>query len=158
MGVADSGTLHHTCFLVRDVEKTAHALAESLSIGPWNVWTIEPTESTVRGEAKPFSFRVALAEVGSGNYELLAPHVGESVYTEHLEKHGEGFHHTCLAYPSLEAMREAKSELLGQGRELVQSGSVGDAAEFAYFMIPEIGSIVELLYLGELPPPEKTIG
>jgi hypothetical protein len=55
-------------------------------------------------------------------------------------------------------MREAKSELLSQGRELIQGGSVGDAAEFAYFMIPEIGSIVELLYLGELPPPEKTIG
>ena len=52
----------------------------------------------------------------------------------------------------------AKSELLDQGREFIQGGSVGDAAEFAYFMIPEVGSIVELLYLGELPPPEKTIG
>ncbi len=158
MGVADSGTLHHTCFVVRDVERTAQALSESLSIGPWNIWTIEPTESTVRGEAKRFSFRVALAEVGGGNYELLAPRAGESVYTEHLEQHGEGFHHTCLAFPSLEAMREAKSELLGQGRELVQGGSVGDAVEFAYFMIPEIGAVVELLYLGELPPPERTIG
>jgi hypothetical protein len=158
MGVADSGILHHTCFVVHDIEKTARALNQSLAIGPWNIWTIEPTESTVRGRASPFTFRVALAEVGSGIYELLAPLAGESVYTEHLEKHGEGVHHTCLAYPSLEAMREAKSELLSQGRELVQGGSVGDAAEFVYFMIPEIGSIVELLYLGELPPPEKTIG
>jgi hypothetical protein len=55
-------------------------------------------------------------------------------------------------------MRGAKAELVKQDRELVQSGSLGDAAEFAYFMIPEIGSILELLYLGELPPPEKTIG
>jgi len=158
MGVSDSGVLHHTCFVVHDVEKTAKALNSTLSIGPWNIWTIEPTESTVRGQASPFSFRVALAEVGSSSYELLAPLAGESVYTEHLEEHGEGFHHTCLAYPSLEAMREAKAELLRQGRELVQGGSVGDAAEFVYFMIPEIGSVVELLYLGELPPPEKTIG
>jgi len=158
MGVADSGIFHHTCFVVHDVEKTARALNESLSIGPWNIWTIEPTESTVRGQATSFSFRVALAEVGGASYELLEPVAGESVYIEHLEKYGESFHHSCLAYPSLEAMREAKSELVGQGRELVQGGSVGDAAEFAYFLIPEIGSIVELLYLGELPPPEKTIG
>lgn len=47
MGVADAGALHHTCFVVHDVEKTAQALTESLSIGPWNVWTIEPTESMV---------------------------------------------------------------------------------------------------------------
>jgi len=158
MGVANSAALHHAGFIVHDVEKTARALAELLSIGPWNIWTIEPTESSVRGEATSFSFRVALAEVGGSSYELVSPLAGESVYTEHLEKHGEGFHHTCLLYPSIEAMHEAKSELLGQGRELVQSGSVGAAAEFAYFIVPEIGSVLELLYLGELPPPEMTIG
>jgi len=29
MGVADSGALHHACFIVHDVEKTAQALSES---------------------------------------------------------------------------------------------------------------------------------
>ena len=158
MGVANSGVLHHTCFVVHDVEKTAKALAESLSIGPWKIWTIEPTESTVHGEMESFSFRVALAEVGGGNYELLSPLSGKSVYSEHLANHGEGFHHTCLSYPSLEAMQAARSELVSQGREMVQGGSVGDAVEFCYFFMPEIDSILELLYLGELPPPELTIG
>ena len=159
MSVASSAVLHHTCFVVNDVEATAKALSESMGIGPWAVFTIEPTESTVRGEAAaPFSFRIALAEVGGGSYELLAPLEGESVYTEHLAQHGEGFHHTCLAYPTIGAMQDAKSELLAQGRELVLDGSVGDAAEFAYFMIPEVGSVVELLYLGEMPPPEAMIG
>ena len=144
-------------FVVKDVEVTATALSESMGIGPGAVFTIEPTEATIRGEAAAFSFRVALAEVGGSSYELLAPYEGESVYTEHLAQHGEGFHHTCLAYPTLETMKDAKSELLAQGRELVQGGSVGDAAEFAYFMIPEVGSVVELLYLGEMPPPEAVI-
>ena len=37
MQITDAGTtLHHTCFLVRDVEKTATALAQS-GIGPWGV-------------------------------------------------------------------------------------------------------------------------
>lgn len=158
MSVASTGTLHHTCFLVNDVEATATALSESMGIGPWAVFTIEPTEGEIRGESAAFSFHIAIAEVGGGSYELLSPHKGESVYTEHLARHGEGFHHTCLAYPTLEAMLEAKAELVEQGRELVQWGRVGDAAEFAYFMIPEVGSVVELLYLGELPPPEKMIG
>jgi methylmalonyl-CoA/ethylmalonyl-CoA epimerase len=81
--ISDSGTLHHTCFVVRDVEATAAALAES-GIGPWGVWTIEPAATTVRGRAAPFSFRIALAQVGASSYELLAPHEGESIYDEHL--------------------------------------------------------------------------
>jgi hypothetical protein len=90
------------------VEKTATALAESLGIGPWGVWTIEPPATTVRGREVPFSFRIAIAPVGSSNYELLAPHTGESIYVEHLEANGEGFHHTCIAYPTHEALREAR--------------------------------------------------
>lgn len=158
MAAANLGVLHHTCFVVRDIEKTAKALSESLSVGPWNIWTIEPTEAAVHGQDATISFRVALADAGGASYELLSPLAGETVYTEHLAKHGEGFHHTCLLYPTLEAMRAAKSELTRRGREMVQSASLGDAVDFCYFHIPEIDSLVELLYLGELPPPELTIG
>lgn len=109
MGVADSSVLHHACFIVHDVEKAAKALSQSLSIGPWSIWTIEPTEGTVHGRDVAFSFRVALAEVGGVNYQLLSPLSGETVYAEHLAKHGEGFHHTCLFYPDVGALRAAKS-------------------------------------------------
>jgi methylmalonyl-CoA/ethylmalonyl-CoA epimerase len=156
----DPLALHHTCFLVRDLESAAQALSDTLGIGPWNVWTIEPAECRVHGEESPYSFRVALAQVGSGTFELIAPHTGKSVYDAHLENHGEGFHHTCLVYPSLEAVREAKAELLRQGRELIQEGSGGDVFDFSYFSFPEIGSAVELLYLdvAQLPPPAAVIG
>jgi methylmalonyl-CoA/ethylmalonyl-CoA epimerase len=110
------------------------------------------------GAAAPFSFRIALAQVGASSYELLAPHEGESIYDEHLAAKGEGFHHTCIAYPSREAMRDAKAEFERQGRTMVQSGNLGDLGEFYYYDIPEIGSLVELLYVAELPPPEKGIG
>jgi len=151
--------LHHTAFLVRDLEGTAQRLANSLGVGPWNLWTITPAESRMHGQVTPFSFRVALATVGGGTFELIAPHSGQSVFDEQLEKHGEGFHHTCLVYPSLAAVREAKAELRRQGRELVQEASGGDVFDFGYFRFPEIGSLVEVLYLdaAKLPAPEKVI-
>jgi len=151
--------LHHTCFLVRDLEGTAQRLSDALGIGPWNIWTITPSESSVRGRSSPFSFRVALATVGGGTFELVTPHTGRSVYDEHLEQHGEGFHHTCLVYSSLEAVRDARAELLRQGRELVQEANGGEVFAFAYFHFPEIGSLVEVLYLDptKLPPPEAVV-
>ena len=151
--------LHHTCFLVRDLEATAQRLADSLGVGPWTLFTIRPTASAVRGEARPFSFRVALATVGGGTFELVTPLTGPSVYDEHLEQHGPGFHHTCFVYPSIAAVREAKAELLRQGRELIQEASAGDAFDFGYFQFPEIGSAIELLFLdpAQLPPPDAVI-
>ena len=106
----------------------------------------------------PFSFRIAFAPVGGSNFELLAPHAGDSIYVGHLEANGEGFHHTCIAYPTRDAMREAKAELVRQGREVVQSADMAALGEFCYFDIPELGALLELLYVTELPPPEKTIG
>ena len=160
MTMPAAATLHHTCFLVRDLEATAQRLADTLSIGPWNVWTIEPAECVVRGQPGRFTFRVALATVGGGTFELITPHSGQSVFDDHLANHGEGFHHTCLVYPSLEAVREAKEELRRQGREIIQEGGAGDVFDFAYVVFPEIGSLVELLYLdaSKLPPPEVVIG
>jgi catechol 2,3-dioxygenase-like lactoylglutathione lyase family enzyme len=156
---AAPAAFHHTCFVVRDIEATAQQLADALGIGPWNIWTITPTESRVHGEESSLSFRVGLATVGGGTYELIAPHSGRSVFHEHLEQHGEGFHHTCLVYPSLTAVREAKAELRRQGREPVQEGAGGDVFDFGYFFFPEIGSLVELLYLdaARLPAPEAVI-
>jgi hypothetical protein len=127
-------------------------------IGPWGIWTIEPAATTVRGREVPCSFRIALASVGDSNLELVAPHEGESIYAGHLEANGEGFHHTCIAYSTREAMREAKAELGHQGREIVQSADMGELGEFCYFEMPELGGLLELLYVAHLPPPEKTIG
>jgi len=152
--------LHHTCFLVRDLEATAQKLSDALGIGPWNIWTLTPDFCQVHGKNSPFTFRVALTTVGGGAFELVAPFSGRSVFDEHLDNYGEGFHHTCLVYPTLEAVREAKRELLRQGRQLIQEASTGDVFDFAYFAFPEIGSAMEVLYLDatKLPAPEAVIG
>lgn len=159
MPIPSPSAFHHTSFLVRDLEGTAQQLADSLGVGPWHLFTLRPTASTVHGRESSFTFRAALATVGGGTLELVAPHTGRSVFDEHLERHGPGFHHTCFVYPTLAALREAKAELLRQGRELIQEVSAGDAFDFGYFLFPEVGSAIELLYLDptKLPAPDGVI-
>lgn len=159
MTTVPPAAIHHTAFLVRDLEGAARKLSETLGVGPWNIWTIVPAECKVRGKESPFSFRVALATVGGGTWELITPHRGRTIYDEQLEQHGDGFHHTCLFYPGIDAVRQAKAELCRQGLELVQEGTGGDVFEFGYFHIPEIGSLVEVLYLDptKLPAPDAVI-
>ena len=157
MNVSNNATLHHTSILVKDLEKSAENFAKALSV-TWNLWTIEPDKCFVNGKASPFSFRVALTQVGDASLELITPNSGESVYDEQLATKGEGFHHTCFAYPDLESMQAAKNEMLAQGFSLIQHGYTEGAFEFCYFELKEPNVLLELLYLKELPPPEKTIG
>jgi len=157
MPVSNSATLHHTSILVNDLEKSAEILAKSLSVS-WNIWTITPDHCFVNGESSPFSFRVGFAQVGGANLELISPHTGHSVYDEHLKLKGEGYHHSCFAYSDLESMQSAKTELQNQGHKMIQHGYTDGIFEFCYFEITEPSMLLELLYLKELPPPEKIIG
>jgi len=159
MNTTPTQVFHHTCFVVRDIEKTARVLSASFGIGPWNIWTIEPSTATLRGRNTQFSARVALADVGGAFYELIEPGTGESVYAEHLASRGEGFHHSCLAFATRDALLERKAALLAEGRELLLSGDFGEMGEFCYFEIPDVGSPIELLYIRfeMMPPPEVVI-
>ena len=150
---------HHTAYLVRDIETTAQKLADSLNVGPWNIWTIAPKECRVHGVETEFSFRVALMTVGGGTVELVTPLAGHSVFAEHLAKHGEGFHHACFVYPSLAAVGEARAELRRQGREIIQEGITPGFFDFAYAYFPELGSLIEVLHLdaAQLPEPDVVI-
>ena len=151
--------LHHTGFLVHDLEATARSLSASLGVGPWAVFTIRPQSGRVHGRAQNFSFRVALASVGGNHFELVTPVSGPSVLDEFLAAHGPGCHHTCLVYATLAEMRAAKERLLAEGRVAIQEAFGGEGFEFAYFDFPEIGSAVEVLFLDptSLGAPDATI-
>ena len=73
MAAPKPAALHHTCFLVRDLEGTAQRLLDALGIDLWNIWTIEPAHCMVRGQERPFSFHVALTTVGAALLSSLRP-------------------------------------------------------------------------------------
>ncbi|MER9032792.1 VOC family protein [Mesorhizobium sp. M0674] len=73
----------------------------AMGIGPWWVKTYaapELTDMRVRGKPAHYSMRLALAEVGAVQWELIEPLTGPSIYHEHLNQHGEGFHHVHVAF------------------------------------------------------------
>ena len=148
--------LHHSCFLVYDLEKSAQKLADALST-TFHFWTIEPQTCTVRGKASPFSFRIALADMGDATIELLTPRTGYSVYYDHLREKGEGFHHCCLVYPTLAEMQKAKESYEARGFEMIQHAETPETFEFCYFDLTEAKLIMELLYLSGLPDPEQSL-
>lgn len=157
MPVSQGALLHHTSLLVRDLDATAGRLAAALGVR-WNCWTIAPEHCFVHGQPSAFTFRAAFADLGGSSLELIAPHGGHSVYEEHLARHGEGLHHACLAYADLDVLRAAKADLLNQGFRVVQEGYTEGFFEFCYVQLTEPSVLLELLFIRELPPPEKTIG
>ena len=79
----------------------------------------------------PFSFRVAFATVGDASFELIAPLEGKSIYMDFLKTHGEGMHHTCIAYATREALREAKAEMVARAAPWCRAQTWANSASSA---------------------------
>ena len=88
------------CVVVRDLQKAMERYWNVLGIGPWRIHTYHPprlTDTTLRGKSQPYPMRLALAEVGLVQWELIQPLEGPSIYKEFLEEKGEGLHHVAFA-------------------------------------------------------------
>lgn len=139
--------------VVRDLERSARKLSETLGAGPWRIFTYSGevlSERTYRGEPGTFSVRIALNSQ-EPMIELLQPLEGPSIYHEWLDRQGEGLHHLAFWVESLddaiESMARAGFALLQSGRGFGASGDGG----FAYFDTEaELGVIYEAV-----EPPSK---
>ena len=148
--------------VVRDSEATAKRYWEAFGIGPWRFYTIDPgntTDMRFRGRAVQHSFRAALATFGNLTLELIEPLDGDSVYSEHLQQHGEGLHHLAFAVDDYDSARE---RLEKSGCEELQAGRPHDVNDYAYFdTVKALGFITELYSEDApgkaFPPPELTV-
>jgi methylmalonyl-CoA/ethylmalonyl-CoA epimerase len=152
-------------FVVEDLEDGMDRFGGLLGVKPWEIYRFEPprlTDRTYRGDSHEYSMALALTEVAGTMLELIEPLEGESIYTEHLEEHGEGLHHiACFAFDDLEAVIE-EFERAGMG--VLQSGTFGPAdtdegVEFFYFdTAAELNGVIfeTARYLDELPAPDRT--
>jgi catechol 2,3-dioxygenase-like lactoylglutathione lyase family enzyme len=147
------------CLLVDDIERTIAEYSELLPVTRWRGYRYGPDtvpELGYRGEPGAFSMWVVLSD-SEPQIELIQSITGPSIYTEWLEAHGPGFHHTGFFTQDMAAdvqRLEARGFVVSQwGRGYGQDGDGG----FTYFDSSDrLGMIVELI---EVPaarrPPDR---
>ncbi len=129
--------IQQVCIVVKDVWKTAEAFWNILGIGPWNVFTFgspKVADLKFHGKRSYVPSLGAVTQVGSLELELFQDVDGKSVYTEWIEKYGEGLHHCKFLTDDLDINKVDKyMEFLGF--ENIQNGHFGPELknQFSYY-------------------------
>ncbi len=85
--------------VVKDCDATVKKYAEEYGIGPWSIYEFNPdTVSNMIIEGKPvnYAMRLALADIGGVQWELIQPKDDISIYAQFLKENGEGLHHVAF--------------------------------------------------------------
>ena len=130
--------------VVRDLEKAMRTYVHEYGIGPWDIYEFNPdTVRDMREDGQPVEryWRLALANVGQVQWELLEPLDDESIYARFLAEKGEGVHHVGVGVESYDGTIE---ELAGRGREVLFGGEY-KGVRFAYLATDgDLGVITEI--------------
>ena len=136
-------------FVVRDIEKSAEFLFRVLGIGPFRIIDYPPAnrDDVIRyyhGKPADFSARLAFANVGQIELELIQPLGGDNIWDDFLEAHGEGIHHIRFNVSDIEQTTEYLAE---QDVPVLQMGSgLRPGTFFKYFDTEDkVGFIIEAL-------------
>lgn len=133
--MSEPSRISQIAMVVRDLDKTMKSYTELLGWGPWNVYEHKaPRLHSTHLHGKPASYSMLCAEtmVGDLCVELIQPLEGDNIYSEWLEKHGEGFHHFAVMKHSQEESDKFKEKMVAAGAELMMGGRIGDTIEYYY--------------------------
>ena len=130
--------------VVRDIEKTAAFYYSTFGIGPFAIVPEVKFEGVIlRGSPTNAKIKVAFAQSGPLQIELIQPLEGENIYTEFLDTKGEGLHHLGFQVDDFDSML---AEFKSKGIEPVFWLNLGWMA-FAYLNTETIGGVMfELLW------------
>ncbi len=152
--------IDQVCVVARDLRRAMEQYRLKLGLEPWRIYTFgapRVKDMTYRGQPADFSMRVAFAQFGAIQFELIQPLTGPTIYDELLERSGEGIHHFGVWVPNLD---RAVSEARTAGFEVIQSGrgyGVHGDGGFAYLDTDRaLGAIYELIEVpAERYPPDE---
>jgi hypothetical protein len=145
-------------FVVEDIDDGMDRFGALLGLGPWDVFEFEPPtlqDTTFRGEPHDYSMTLALTYAGETMIELIEPKEGESIYTEHLDEHGEGLHHVaCFAFEDTEAVVETFEE---NGMPVLQSGVYGETPYWYFDTADQLNGVIfeTATNLDAMPEPDR---
>ena len=114
--------------VVRDVDKTVEFLSSTFGIGPWRIMEVSRSEDEIRVGDGPYKLKLAFAQLGLFELELIQVLEGKTIWSDFLETKGEGLHHIGFHVPNMD---ELVSKMQQQGVGVLQSG-FGQGRGYAY--------------------------
>jgi hypothetical protein len=134
-------------FVVHDAVKMAKRYSEIFGVGPWGF---------IEGKARDFilygktlrnmdsCLRIAIADLGPMQIELIQPLYGPSTHMSFLKEQGEGIHH--VSFGAVEDHNQIVSSLTAKGIGLEMQGLAGDVGTFTYLATQKtLGTIFEVV-------------
>ncbi|HXF65054.1 MAG TPA: VOC family protein [Caldilineaceae bacterium] len=130
-GRIDLGPVVQVGIVVRDVEATVAAWTSRFALGPAQFvdWPPEGSDlaqtATYRGQPGAFRMRLAFLQAGPVQLEFIQPLEGNNIYSEFLEKHGEGLHHLLFNVEDPEDVaRRLEAPILQSGGSTLFPGAI----------------------------------
>jgi methylmalonyl-CoA/ethylmalonyl-CoA epimerase len=144
--------------VVRDLDAAMRTYVHDYGIGPWDVYEFNPGNvMNMREDGQPVdrSWRLAVAQLGQMQWELIEPLDGESIYARFLSEKGEGVHHVGVAVPDFDETVAAQAK---RGNGVLLGGDYRGIS-FAYLATDrDLGVITEIFsgQPGEGQQPDAT--
>ncbi len=140
--------------MVKDLDKAVQFLT-SLGLGPFVVREVTHPRATVHGKTVFYQVRLALAQQGPVQLELIEYVKGDTIHKEFLEEKGEGIHHILFNVKNLKETIEKFSQ---KGVPVLQQDNFVGGGGLAYMGSDKVGGII--MEVVERPPdydPEKGV-
>jgi len=119
--------------VVADAARTARRYAELFGVGPWMFLDLTASDVVLHDEPLTGAegcVRVAMANLGDLEIELLQPLYGPGTHMEFFQRHGEGIHH--VSFGMRDNHDAAVTALRGRGVGIEMQGVLGGAVVFSY--------------------------
>jgi predicted enzyme related to lactoylglutathione lyase len=133
---------------VRDLDKTMEQYYRAFGWAPWQVFDhVLPVHhrTELRGEPVHYSLRGAEVYVGSLNFELLQPLEGPNLWSEFMDRRGEGIASIATMFLEREdgdAVKAAFKEAFDI--DVIMKADIGDHIEYYYMDTEEkFGCLIE---------------
>lgn len=133
--------------VVKDAEKVAEYYSAMFGIGQFVFHDMNLPRAMLRGEPAPSHLKMAIAQMGAIEIELIQVLEGGEFYTEFLRNQGEGLHHLGSYIDDYARYDRRLAELVNQGIKPTFQYH-GRSLGFAYLDTQAIGGVIfELIHL-----------
>ena len=126
-------SLHQIGIVVKDVQKTAENYWKMLGIGPWLIITSQSYDQTYHGKSTHFKSKIAFAQVGPVELELMETLEGPTTFSDFMAEHGEGPHHLQYLVDNVAVIDKHARIMTQNGFPSLMSGRFGDDCGFDFF-------------------------